>query len=744
MRRFAPALGGRLSRRNIALSPHLWSATAAMFAIVGVATGLFPFLTDAFVASQLWALAGVLLGISAVMLATRPPEPGTLATHAVLASVYLCTAGAMVAYGPHGSAPIIVGLFTGPLLAAWLRSRRAVALHLTAASVAFLGATQLGGNDLGTLFAALCFVPSMWVLAGCCMAVLDAVERQGTEHERLALRDPLTGAGNRAYLDDALAVEVARHLSAGSSCTLVQLQLEGFPLLNARLGRATGDGVLATVAAVLAESAPDQAAVARITGDRFAVLLPDTDAEAAAAFVDRARRRLALVDAGGQPLATRAGTATFPEDGQDPASLLDLSTTRCDRDLVERRPRPATGQRKGALTVHLHDDLPVEQRVPAGTPSPDAARDPWADQLIDRRAFVSNRLVWRLVGAFFLFYSAVGATGLLVDDTITGPAPWGAVLLGVLIGLWVLATRPPMIDTRRNHAVIAASYAMPVVAMASCAPQSSWCVGMGGFAGALIGCRLVDRRLIGAHLVAMTVLVAAAGLLVPVDAASVVAMLALLQCNWVLAACYVTILEPAEAQAHRMAELVLRDPLTGAGNARLLRERLDAEVPRHTEIQMPLVVAAIQLTGLDDLARHHGPGATAEALRDVAVLLASIAGPMTTVARVGDDTFHLLIPLTDAEDVRDALRDVRLAVAGSSRRGKGIAPRIGTAVFPEDGVDGTTLIASATVRMAADDPRAHDLSIAPDDWDATGHQPAIAELPTRRLRDRPAGRRSVG
>ncbi len=85
-----------------------------------------------------------------------------------------------------------------------------------------------------------------------------------------------------------------------------------------------------------------------------------------------------------------------------------------------------------------------------------------------------------------------------------------------------------------------------------------------------------------------------------------------------------------------MAGLVLRDPLTGAGNARLLAERLTAEIPRHAGMQMPLVVTAIRLHELRDLARHHGPGAAAEVLRDVAVLLASACGrrrPLRASAR---------------------------------------------------------------------------------------------------------------
>lgn len=744
MRRFAPALGGRLSRRNIALSPHLWSATGAMFAILGAATAAFPFFTDAFVATRLWSLAAVLGVIAALMLATRPPEPGTVITHAVLAAVYLCTAASVVAYSPHGSATIVVGLFTGPLLATWLKDRRAVIAHLTAATIAFIAAAALGGGDLGTIFATLCLIPSMWVLAACCMVVLDAVERQGEQHERLALRDPLTAVGNRAFLDDALGVELARHRGLGTGVTLVELQLDAFGALNASVGRAAGDGILATVAAVLSETAPEPASVARIAGDRFAIVLPGALHDDGDAFVERARRRLALVETGGAPLATRAGIATFPADAETPAELRAVAAARCDHASSERRPRPAVGQRVGALAVHLHDDLPVEQRAPAGTPSPEAERDDWSRRLVDRRTFGPNRLVWRLTSAFFLFYAALGAGVIVVDHTLERWTPWVAVGLGVALGLWILVTRSPEIGTRRNHVVIAATYVMPVIAMATCAPRASWCVGMGAFAGALIGVRLIDRRAIAAHLAAMTALLVALSVIARVDAASVVAVLSLLLSTWVLAACYVSILEPSEAQARRMADLVLRDPLTGAGNRRLLLERLESELPRHADMQMPLVVASIGLCGIDELREHHGPGAAADALRDVAVLLSSAAGPGATVARIDSAQFQVVLPLIDVDDLGDLLRDVRLAIAASSRRGKGLAPRIGTATFPEDGTAADALIAVAAARMQDDDPRAHDLAVAPSDWPTAAQpQPEPEPLPARRRSDAIEPRRSA-
>jgi diguanylate cyclase (GGDEF)-like protein len=711
MRRFAPALGGRLSRRNIALSPHLWSATGVTFALFAISCLVIPALTDAFDAERVRIFGGMLAVVSLVMFATRPPEPGAIATHAVLASVYVGAAGSVVAFAPQGSATLVSGLFTGPLLAVWLRDRRAVRIHLVLASVTFAAAAVFTG-DLGTLFATVCFVPSMWVLAMVCGSVLDAVEDQGAEYERLALRDPLTGVGNLAFLHDQLPDAVTRHRSSGSPLVVVDVLIDDFLAFNTTLGRAAGDGILATIAAVLSETAPPRTTVARTAGDRFTLVLADTDVHAAAQFVERARRRLTMVDTGGRPLATQVGVAAFPADGDDAQQLFSRATTRRQAaDVDVRLPAPRQSA-AGGLAVHAADELPVQQRSPAGTPSPEAQVERWSESLVTRRGLALLPNVWRVTGLFFVAYAAVGVVAMQVQPDAQRPATVGATILGVVIGAAILATRPPAIGTRRNHAVVAASYVMPVVAMAACAPHASWCVGMAAFAGALIGTRLTDRREVAGHLIAACVLCAALAVSGRADAASQVAMLNLLVCTAVLAGCYVSVLEPAEAQGRRMAELVLRDPLTGAGNQRLVHERIADELPRHIDMQMPLVMVDLELCGLDELRDDHGRGAVADLLRDVAVLLSSTAGSLATVARVHGGHFRLLLPVTGPDDLDAFVRDARRAIAATSRRGRPVLPRVGTAGFPDDGVTEDALVAIAQMRMTRDDPRTHQLEAA--------------------------------
>lgn len=96
-------------------------------------------------------------------------------------------------------------------------------------------------------------------------------ERQAT----LLLTDQLTQLPNRtaflAQLDGAL-----QHVDADEHIALCYIDLDGFKIINDGVGTATGDKMLKRVGSMLQAAFPDAAAVARIGGDGFAVLLTGT------------------------------------------------------------------------------------------------------------------------------------------------------------------------------------------------------------------------------------------------------------------------------------------------------------------------------------------------------------------------------------------------------------------------------------------------------------------------------------
>jgi len=100
--------------------------------------------------------------------------------------------------------------------------------------------------------------------------------------EREADADPLTGLANHRAFHDRLRTEVERAQRYGRPLSLACLDVDGFKDVNDQFGHQAGDKVLREVAARLTTVARSADLVARIGGDEFAILLPETTAEAAA------------------------------------------------------------------------------------------------------------------------------------------------------------------------------------------------------------------------------------------------------------------------------------------------------------------------------------------------------------------------------------------------------------------------------------------------------------------------------
>lgn len=97
------------------------------------------------------------------------------------------------------------------------------------------------------------------------------------EMAELALKDTLTGLGNRRMFEAAAAEMLASAPSAGRAVGLLLLDLDRFKAFNETLGHAGGDAILREVGLRLALGIRDSDLAARLGGDEFAVLvsLPD-------------------------------------------------------------------------------------------------------------------------------------------------------------------------------------------------------------------------------------------------------------------------------------------------------------------------------------------------------------------------------------------------------------------------------------------------------------------------------------
>jgi diguanylate cyclase (GGDEF)-like protein/PAS domain S-box-containing protein len=109
----------------------------------------------------------------------------------------------------------------------------------------------------------------------------------------LAAKDELTGLLNKRSFLVNLAGEVARARRHERSLSLAILDLDGFKRVNDAGGHPAGDRVLAEAAGRLGALVRTGEHLARVGGDEFGWILPETDADGASTAVARARSAIA-------------------------------------------------------------------------------------------------------------------------------------------------------------------------------------------------------------------------------------------------------------------------------------------------------------------------------------------------------------------------------------------------------------------------------------------------------------------
>lgn len=113
--------------------------------------------------------------------------------------------------------------------------------------------------------------------------------------ENLALKDPLTGLANRRCFDEAAKKEFDRAQRTGNTLTAIALDIDHFKRVNDTYGHAAGDEVLKELAQQCQIMLRSTDIFARMGGEEFVILLPDTSIIQAVEKAESIRRVLAGV-----------------------------------------------------------------------------------------------------------------------------------------------------------------------------------------------------------------------------------------------------------------------------------------------------------------------------------------------------------------------------------------------------------------------------------------------------------------
>ena len=188
---------------------------------------------------------------------------------------------------------------------------------------------SLRAGGLTTLFSAIVWMIADWQHATdltvlllneaarlsvfCIVVVMVARLRSAFERESgLARIDALTQLPNRRDFQEIAGAEIARARRYGHPLTLISLDLDNFKSVNDLDGHDAGDRVLRSVGETLRKNIRSMDVPARIGGDEFVILLPETGRNAAAEIAVKLQQKLtdAMQDEG-WPVTGSFGVATF-------------------------------------------------------------------------------------------------------------------------------------------------------------------------------------------------------------------------------------------------------------------------------------------------------------------------------------------------------------------------------------------------------------------------------------------------
>jgi diguanylate cyclase (GGDEF)-like protein len=272
-----------------------------------------------------WLASGVAVYAATALLLDTPPRAGLRIALLGAVNIVCALIGLRALWNgaPSRSEVGAVTMALGLLALIAASSYRSAGVLIDGAqSVRFFA-----GGSSAAVFQTLMIVGLLGITIGFMLLATDRLRRSV---ELLATHDMLTGLLNRRGFADRSGALLAGARRRGESVAMALLDLDDFKLVNDRHGHEVGDRLLADVGAALRDNAREQDVVARLGGEEFAVLMPDTGLDGAVRVAERLRQALAerlRVDGGSLRVTASVGLAVriAPASVQSLYSAADRS-----------------------------------------------------------------------------------------------------------------------------------------------------------------------------------------------------------------------------------------------------------------------------------------------------------------------------------------------------------------------------------------------------------------------------------
>lgn len=153
----------------------------------------------------------------------------------------------------------------------------------------------------------------------------EALRAKAGEFEQLSVTDALTGLLNRRYIEQRLDEEVKRSNRHGYPMSFLLLDVDHFKSYNDTYGHPAGDVALKMVADVIKDTLRGADVAARFGGEEFAILLPQTVDEEAAAIAERVRRNIEATEFPHREVTVSIGIASCSSELCSTTGLVDAA-----------------------------------------------------------------------------------------------------------------------------------------------------------------------------------------------------------------------------------------------------------------------------------------------------------------------------------------------------------------------------------------------------------------------------------
>ncbi|MGZ8556660.1 MAG: diguanylate cyclase domain-containing protein, partial [Sulfuricurvum sp.] len=173
-----------------------------------------------------------------------------------------------------------------------------------------------------------------------------------------AYHDPLTGATNRAAMNDRLLHAIERADRSAQQIALFFLDLNDFKIVNDRYGHEAGDRLLFEVAKNLRECLRNSDTLSRYGGDEFVIIIEDIQGqehiETIRTTIEAAIQKPIFIDMlTTLEIKASIGTAIYPKDAADAQTLIKAADTSMYA-MKRKKDTPLTSKEK-----NLSEPLPI-------------------------------------------------------------------------------------------------------------------------------------------------------------------------------------------------------------------------------------------------------------------------------------------------------------------------------------------------------------------------------------------------